>query len=176
VKRVQALWESYLAEVIPAKAPNIQIVECQRAFYAGAQGLLSAITTGLTPGLEAEQEDLAMMDGIAAELKAFAVNVAVEAKAEDVVERLDDPVRLSPRRLEVEAMGRATIKRAIEGLPRGIIVTLFLTTAGKDGFLTYLSNGDRQDMIRALVEWLGRISREGNGADVRAALDELRRG
>ena len=30
------LWESYETEVLPKDAPDVQRVECKRAFYAGA--------------------------------------------------------------------------------------------------------------------------------------------
>lgn len=35
--RMQEEFESYRREVIPVNAPMAQIVECRRAFYAGAQ-------------------------------------------------------------------------------------------------------------------------------------------
>jgi hypothetical protein len=33
---VRKEWESYRRSVLPATAPEIQITECRRAFYAGA--------------------------------------------------------------------------------------------------------------------------------------------
>jgi hypothetical protein len=36
-------WASYLAEVVPATAPEVQREECKRAFYAGAQAMFQAV-------------------------------------------------------------------------------------------------------------------------------------
>lgn len=37
--RIERQWRSYRAEVLPAGAPTVQVIECRRAFYAGAQAL-----------------------------------------------------------------------------------------------------------------------------------------
>jgi hypothetical protein len=37
--RFEKQWRSYRARVVPADAPAVQVVECRRAFYAGAQAL-----------------------------------------------------------------------------------------------------------------------------------------
>jgi hypothetical protein len=36
-------WAGYLAEVIPTGAPALQVEECKRAFYAGANGMFQAM-------------------------------------------------------------------------------------------------------------------------------------
>jgi hypothetical protein len=37
-------WQSYRDQVIPPNAPEIQLLECRRAFYAGAAGFLASAT------------------------------------------------------------------------------------------------------------------------------------
>jgi hypothetical protein len=45
-------WESYRTRVVPADAPPIQVQECRRAFYAGAQAFLSAAADSKGPHAE----------------------------------------------------------------------------------------------------------------------------
>ena len=40
---VAEAWLSYRGQVIPSDASATQLLECRRAFYAGATGLLTAI-------------------------------------------------------------------------------------------------------------------------------------
>lgn len=35
-QRIAAAWADYLARIVPAEAPQVQIHECRNAFYAGA--------------------------------------------------------------------------------------------------------------------------------------------
>lgn len=74
-QRIGEMWASYESEVLPARAHDVERMETKRAFYAGAQGLLSAILKGLTPGTEPEEADLRMMDEIEAEIRAFGEDV-----------------------------------------------------------------------------------------------------
>ncbi|HMG17670.1 MAG TPA: hypothetical protein VK573_03010 [Gemmatimonadales bacterium] len=42
-------WASYLAEVVPADAPEVQREECKRAFYAGATAMYQAVMEAMEP-------------------------------------------------------------------------------------------------------------------------------
>lgn len=75
--RIEESWNSYSRDVLPQDAPLIQRVECRRAFYAGAQGLLGIIMRMLDPGLEPTEADLKKMDDIDHELRDFMKNVMV---------------------------------------------------------------------------------------------------
>lgn len=50
-------------------APDIQFIEMRRAWYAGAGAVFAYITTGLTPGDEPNDDDLARMSMLDDELK-----------------------------------------------------------------------------------------------------------
>ena len=76
MKIIASAWQEYLARVIPADAPEVQVSECRKAFYAGAGCLLDAMCAVLGPGQEPTESDLLIMDGIADELKQFAREVA----------------------------------------------------------------------------------------------------
>lgn len=73
-------WLSYRREVIPANAPMIQITESRRAFYAGAEALLSVICGFLEPGTEPTIGDLEKMTAIHNELVQFAADVKAGRK------------------------------------------------------------------------------------------------
>jgi len=68
-------WRDYEIKIIPLNAPDVQRVECRRAFYAGARSLFHAIVTVLEPGLEPTEADLKAMDNINAELERFLVDI-----------------------------------------------------------------------------------------------------
>lgn len=75
MKRIGELWIDYRTHVIPKDAPDTQIKESRRAFYAGAAALFQTLVTMLDPGTEATDADLAKMDEIENELQDFGQNV-----------------------------------------------------------------------------------------------------
>lgn len=77
---IEKSWQSYRNEVIPEATSATQVIECRRAFYAGAQGLFTTILTILEPGAEPTDGDLETMNSIAAELKRFVDQVKVGIK------------------------------------------------------------------------------------------------
>jgi hypothetical protein len=52
LKRIEKQWLTYRHVVLPKDAPPIQISECRRAFYAGAEGLLSEILETTADGAQ----------------------------------------------------------------------------------------------------------------------------
>lgn len=76
-KLIEQQWLSYRNEVIPKNASLIQLQECRRAFYAGAQALLHTVLNLLEPCTEPTDADVAMLGRIEEELLKFAE--AVEA-------------------------------------------------------------------------------------------------
>lgn len=57
-------WESYLNEVLPKNAPEIQKVECRRAFYAGALAIWVTVISGVSEAEEITGSDLLLMNTI----------------------------------------------------------------------------------------------------------------
>lgn len=69
---IEAGWISLRLAAIPLNAPPVQLEEMRNAFFAGAQHLFGSLMTILDPGeVEPTDQDLARMDLIDAELKAF---------------------------------------------------------------------------------------------------------
>jgi hypothetical protein len=48
--RIQALWNQYRTEVMPADAGAIQVAECRRAFYAGVESALNRLAAEMSAG------------------------------------------------------------------------------------------------------------------------------
>lgn len=74
----------YLERVIPSNAPEIQILESRKAFFAGAKHLLASIMSTLDPEAEPTEGDLRRMQRIHDELEAF---VAAELKPDYLKKR-----------------------------------------------------------------------------------------
>ena len=64
-------WEAYQEDVIPVDAPEIQITESRRAFYAGAHALLTAMRAAMDPGEELTDNDKQIVREIDEEIEAF---------------------------------------------------------------------------------------------------------
>lgn len=69
---IKAGWVGYRQCVMASDAPDIQVRECQIAFFAGAQHLFSSIMYSLDPEKEPTDADLRRMDLIDEELRQFA--------------------------------------------------------------------------------------------------------
>src|SRR3990167_2905890 len=74
-KIIEGNWMGYRLLVVPKGAGAVQVEECRRAFFAGAQALFASIMTILDPGTEPTEKALKRMDAIDAELRAFAASV-----------------------------------------------------------------------------------------------------
>jgi hypothetical protein len=73
-KPIEAGWESYRREVIPADAPAVQVSECRRSFFAGAQAVLSEMNAISEPNVS-EAEGVRRLEGMHRECRAFCADV-----------------------------------------------------------------------------------------------------
>lgn len=65
-RTIGEVWASYVADVLPAMASDVQREETKRAFYAGATAMFAAVLAASEPDDEAEAE--ARMDALDREL------------------------------------------------------------------------------------------------------------
>lgn len=72
---IEQSWLSYRESVIPKDAGSVQLQECRRAFYAGAQGLFTIFMMVFDPRHDVTDGDLATMSSIEAELKRYVAKV-----------------------------------------------------------------------------------------------------
>jgi hypothetical protein len=68
---IETEWRNFAEAVLPVNASTVQHVEMRRAFYAGAVALFAALVTGMDPGDEPTEMDLAKMDSIKAEFDRY---------------------------------------------------------------------------------------------------------
>lgn len=74
--RVQALWNSYRTQVMPADAGLIQTTECRRAFYAGVESALNRLAGEMSAGDSIDDpNDHNAIREVHQELKEFAAAV-----------------------------------------------------------------------------------------------------
>jgi hypothetical protein len=69
--RIETLWINYRIMVLPAFVPEVQLIECRRAFYAGAASLFGSIMNSLSPGDDANEQDIQIMEDVQREFEAF---------------------------------------------------------------------------------------------------------
>lgn len=70
-KLIEAGWVGLKMAVMPPNAPQVQIDEMRKAFFAGAQHLFTSIIGILEPDDEPTEKDLERMTLIHKELEAF---------------------------------------------------------------------------------------------------------
>lgn len=71
---IQAMWVSYMDEVIPKGASPVQIQECKRAFVAGAKAVLG-IVVAIGEDDVSEEQGVEILEGLQGECRAFVADV-----------------------------------------------------------------------------------------------------
>jgi hypothetical protein len=72
---VREAWDLFRTKVYSPTTPPIQLMECRRAFYAGAEILMLQILNGLSPGPNSMQSDEDYLAALHDEIHAFAADV-----------------------------------------------------------------------------------------------------
>lgn len=67
------------------------------------------------------------------------------------------------RLINIEQTAREVGEVIKSALPPGVGFALLMYTFGEDGWMTYLSNGEREDMIKAMKELLLKLEKEPRG-------------
>lgn len=155
-------FESYRREVIPPDAPPLQIEECRRAFYAATYNMLMTLLITVGDDSTDEEEGIATLERLKAECETFAASIG-------------EPIPLAPpavpdqssynvRHAEVEPALReiATLVKPL--VPTGWGFTLMIFSYGKTGLkgegdagsMFYISSAQREDMIKAMREFIAR--------------------
>lgn len=63
-----------------------------------------------------------------------------------------------PGRLKLEYTAREVGRRLSAEMPEGVGFALLVFDFGEGGNLAWMSNGRREDMIKAVKEWLEKVS------------------
>lgn len=78
-------WRSLEALIFSPRTPDVQRAEMRKAFYAGAAEMLSLLIGGLDPEAGATELDLAYVDSLLEELRAFEAELCRAAGGGDGV-------------------------------------------------------------------------------------------
>lgn len=70
-------WQTYKSKVIPRDAPAIQMVECKRAFFAGAGAVLEIVSRP-QPDAASMLSCTRAVEGMTAEHRQFRLDVAAD--------------------------------------------------------------------------------------------------
>lgn len=167
-KTIAQAWAEFRDTVIPVDAPQVQLQEGRKMFYAGALTLLNMQMEGLDPGADPTDADMDRMDGWADELAAF--GKALQASGEIRERRRPDFGGAGDRiaaRIDalvdagLVAKGSATV-RLSRGLPDVAAVTWeaieaiagegvdFSLICWSGGRFQYIATADREDVAGAL--------------------------
>lgn len=68
-----------------------------------------------------------------------------------------------PRNQQLEEDARALVKILHQGMLPGCGFVLFLFEFGEDGWLTYIADAEREDVVKVLREWLDKQDRTPGG-------------
>lgn len=74
-RRIGAAWEKYRGQVVPASAPDVQVAETRKGFYAGAAALFGIVNGEVSPGDDVQPGDLQLLDDLAHELQEFVARI-----------------------------------------------------------------------------------------------------
>lgn len=74
-RMIEAVWESYRTEIVPADASRVQLQETRRAFYAGAMGLFEVVNRMHDPCSGPTTADIENMSSLMEELREWAIGV-----------------------------------------------------------------------------------------------------
>jgi hypothetical protein len=80
-RTLAGIWASYEQQVMPADATEVQRKESRDCFYAGAGIVFNLLMHGLSEGAGETPEDLALLDNLHAEIRAFETELALRVRA-----------------------------------------------------------------------------------------------
>jgi hypothetical protein len=157
LETVAESFATYRAKVLPPAAPSVQVVECQRAFYAGVYFCLINLAYNIGDDSTDEEQGILELEKLKAECEAYAATagqplphaVPPPAVVEPPNYQTDDDAAVRPIAKDI---GRIIADQ----LPDGWGFTLLLFTFGPGGSLSYISNADRSDMLLTMKEFIRR--------------------
>jgi hypothetical protein len=150
---VAEAFADYRAKVLPPNAPDVQITECQRAFYAGAYFLLMNLAANIGDESTPEEEGIVELEKLKAECEAFAAAEAMplpKLVPPDIHYTVPDPLDIQTKLKTLAAF----IKD--DYLPEGWGFTLLLFSYSEKGSLFYISSAERSDVLNVMREFIRR--------------------
>jgi len=155
VERVADSFATYRAQVLPPEAPEIQVTECRRAFYAGAYFLLMNVAHNIGDDSTSEEQGIAELEQLKAECEAFAAAGGLPIPIPEPI-AAPDVNYTTPDTAEMRPLLQSLGNRIGSALPKGWGFNLLLFTYGEGGSLFYISSAERSDVLAVMREYIKR--------------------
>lgn len=160
---VAEAYATYRAHVLPRNAPDVQVLECQRAFYAGVWFLLTHLAGTIGDPSTPEEEGIVELEKLKAECEAFGVTGGMP-RPQPVPPLSDQTGGVPIADINYTTSDAATMRpilqdlggRIGEALPEGWGFNLLLFTYGAGGSLFYISSAERSDVLQVMREFIKR--------------------
>jgi hypothetical protein len=157
LETVAESFATYRARVLPSDAPDVQVLECQRAFYAGTYFTLMNLAYNIGDASTDEEQGIVELEKLKAECEAFAAAGGMPLPTPTPPPAVIPPPDFQTTQDEAVRPIAKDIGRIIAAqLPDGWGFTLLLFTFGGGGTLSYISNADRGDMLLTMHEFIKR--------------------
>jgi len=156
VASVAESFATYRAGVLPVDASDVQVLECQRAFFAGVYFLLMDGLLNIGDDGMSEDDGVAHLEAIKRECEAFGASGGLPPPVPPIT--VPDIHHEAPAALvqEIRPVLERIGHQVGDDLPAGWGFALFLFTLGEGGHTFYIANCDRGDVLTALHEFIRR--------------------
>jgi hypothetical protein len=148
---------TYRSAVIPPGAPESQVEECRRAFYAGSYFLLMNVAHNIGDESTDEDQGIVELEKLKAECENFAARVGMPLpRAEPPPPEPTQHTYVGPEAAEVRTILNDCGRVLRPMMPEGHGFTLIIASYGEGGGLYYISTVEREDSIRMMREFINR--------------------
>jgi hypothetical protein len=155
---VAASFATYRARVLPPNASDTQVLECRRAFYAGAYFLLMNVAYNIGDDSIANNDGVAQLERLKDECEAFAITGGMPlptATPHPVdVARTTEVDHIIPDSTEIRPLLNDLGERIGSELPNGWGFNLMLFEFGLNGSLFYVSSANCEDVMALMREFI----------------------
>lgn len=154
VQSVAECFASYRANVIPKHAPQEQIVECERAFYAGSYFLLMNVAHNIGDDSTSEEEGMAQLEALKRECEEFAGMTQTPLPTVEPPPMVVTENYTTPDARELAPIMKRLGQVLGDALPDGWGFNLLAFTFGTGGNLFYISNAQQEDVLAVMKEFI----------------------
>ena len=158
LETVAESFATYRALVLPPDAPPVQVLECQRAFYAGVYFCLLNLMHNIGDESTDEEQGILELEKLKAECEAFAAAGGMPLPVPTPPPPLvpEPPNYTTPDAAQMRPILQDLGGRIGSMLPEGWGFNLLLFTFGEGGYLFYISSAERADVLNVMREYIRR--------------------
>lgn len=158
LETVAESFATYRTKVLPSNAPDVQVIECQRAFYAGVYFCLMNLAHNIGDESTDEEQGIAELEKLKAECEAFAAagGMPLPTAQAPAPSSTEPPNYTTPDAAEMRPILQQLGGKIGAVLPEGWGFNLLLFSFGEGGSLFYISSAERADVLNVMREYIKR--------------------